>query len=60
MYYSLLAPRSVYKQPINKLSVALDLPKGSKIIIISNNNGKVKREVKTREQLIKEAVEELK
>ena len=60
MYYSLLAPRSVYKQPINKLSVALDLPKGSKITIISNENGKIKSETKTREQIIKEAIKEMK
>lgn len=60
MHYNLLSSRRIHKEPINKLNVALNIPKGSKITIISNNNGKVKSEVKTREQIIKEVIKELK
>ena len=61
MYYSLLPSRHRGRHNIAKLYMALTIPKGAKVVVLSKGkDGKIKSEVKTREQLIKEIKKELK
>ena len=56
----IILPSRKVNRKLDTLSMLLTLPKGAKITILSNNNGKIKSEVKTREQMIKEIKKELK